>query len=69
MSPLARDSQRRAVFGIDPTAVLEIQLLTNCGIGDSTDHNIRETFHLTDRSYIIYPDLRLSTVSEPGKIP
>ena len=60
-NPLARDSQRRAVFGIDPTAVLEIQLLTNCDIGDSTDHNIRETF--------IYSGLRLPAVSEPGKIP
>ena len=31
-------------------------------------HKIRETFHFTDRSYIIYPDLRLPAVSQPGKI-
>jgi lipopolysaccharide export system ATP-binding protein len=45
--------------GIDPKAVVEIQKLvrhlTNRGIGVLiTDHNVRETLALTDRSYIIY---------------
>jgi lipopolysaccharide export system ATP-binding protein len=45
--------------GIDPKAVVEIQKLvrhlTNRGIGVLiTDHNVRETLTLTDRSYIIY---------------
>jgi lipopolysaccharide export system ATP-binding protein len=45
--------------GIDPKAVVEIQRLvrrlTNRGIGVLiTDHNVRETLALTDRSYIIY---------------
>jgi lipopolysaccharide export system ATP-binding protein len=46
--------------GIDPKAVVEIQklvrhLTTNRGIGVLiTDHNVRETLDLTDRSYIIY---------------
>jgi lipopolysaccharide export system ATP-binding protein len=45
--------------GIDPKAVIEIQRLvrrlTNRGIGVLiTDHNVRETLALTDRSYIIY---------------
>jgi len=45
--------------GIDPKAVIEIQRLvrrlTNRGIGVLiTDHNVRETLELTDRSYIIY---------------
>ncbi len=45
--------------GIDPKAVVEIQRLvrrlTNRGIGVLiTDHNVRETLDLTDRSYIIY---------------
>ena len=45
--------------GIDPKAVGEIQRLvrhlTNRGIGVLiTDHNVRETLALTDRSYIIY---------------
>jgi lipopolysaccharide export system ATP-binding protein len=45
--------------GIDPKAVTEIQKLvrhlTNRGIGVLiTDHNVRETLALTDRSYIIY---------------
>ncbi len=45
--------------GIDPIAVGEIQRLvrqlTNRGIGVLiTDHNVRETLDLTDRSYIIY---------------
>ena len=45
--------------GIDPKAVVEIQKLvrhlTNRGIGVLiTDHNVRETLDLTDRSYIIY---------------
>src|SRR5207344_1115451 len=45
--------------GIDPQAVIEIQRLvrrlTNRGIGVLiTDHNVRETLELTDRSYIIY---------------
>jgi lipopolysaccharide export system ATP-binding protein len=45
--------------GIDPKAVVEIQKLvrhlTNRGIGVLiTDHNVRETLELTDRSYIIY---------------
>jgi lipopolysaccharide export system ATP-binding protein len=45
--------------GIDPKAVLDIQTLvrhlTNRGIGVLiTDHNVRETLALTDRSYIIY---------------
>jgi lipopolysaccharide export system ATP-binding protein len=45
--------------GIDPKAVVEIQMLvrhlTNRGIGILiTDHNVRETLDLTDRSYIIY---------------
>ena len=66
MSPLARDPQRQACLGIDPTAVVEIQRLTNPGIDVL---NRPHPHHLTDRSYIIYPDLRLSTVSEPGKIP
>jgi len=44
---------------IDPKAVVEIQKLvrhlTNRGIGVLiTDHNVRETLALTDRSYIIY---------------
>ncbi len=45
--------------GIDPKAVIEIQRLvrrlTKRGIGVLiTDHNVRETLALTDRSYIIY---------------
>ena len=45
--------------GIDPKAVVEIQRLvrrlTGRGIGVLiTDHNVRETLALTDRSYIIY---------------
>jgi lipopolysaccharide export system ATP-binding protein len=45
--------------GIDPIALGDIQalvrLLTNRGIGVLiTDHNVRETLGLTDRSYIIY---------------
>jgi lipopolysaccharide export system ATP-binding protein len=45
--------------GIDPIAVGDIQglvrHLTNRGIGVLiTDHNVRETLGLTDRSYIIY---------------
>jgi lipopolysaccharide export system ATP-binding protein len=45
--------------GIDPKAVTDIQKLvrhlTNRGIGVLiTDHNVRETLTLTDRSYIIY---------------
>jgi lipopolysaccharide export system ATP-binding protein len=45
--------------GIDPKAVVEIQKLvrhlTNRGIGVLiTDHNVRETLDLTDRSYVIY---------------
>ena len=45
--------------GIDPKAVIEIQRLvrrlTTRGIGVLiTDHNVRETLALTDRSYIIY---------------
>jgi lipopolysaccharide export system ATP-binding protein len=45
--------------GIDPKAVSDIQRLvrhlTNRGIGVLiTDHNVRETLALTDRSYIIY---------------
>jgi lipopolysaccharide export system ATP-binding protein len=45
--------------GIDPKAVVEIQRLvrhlTNRGIGVLiTDHNVRETLSLTDRSYIIF---------------
>jgi lipopolysaccharide export system ATP-binding protein len=45
--------------GIDPKAVTDIQRLvrhlTNRGIGVLiTDHNVRETLALTDRSYIIY---------------
>ena len=45
--------------GIDPKAVVEIQKLvrhlTSRGIGVLiTDHNVRETLALTDRSYIIY---------------
>jgi lipopolysaccharide export system ATP-binding protein len=45
--------------GIDPKAVVEIQKLvrhlTGRGIGVLiTDHNVRETLDLTDRSYIIY---------------
>jgi lipopolysaccharide export system ATP-binding protein len=45
--------------GIDPKAVVDIQRLvrrlTNRGIGVLiTDHNVRETLDLTDRSYIIY---------------
>jgi lipopolysaccharide export system ATP-binding protein len=45
--------------GIDPKAVVEIQRLvrhlTNRGIGVLiTDHNVRETLALTDRSYIIF---------------
>jgi lipopolysaccharide export system ATP-binding protein len=45
--------------GIDPKAVVEIQRLvrhlTNRGIGVLiTDHNVRETLTLTDRSYIIF---------------
>jgi lipopolysaccharide export system ATP-binding protein len=46
--------------GIDPKAVVEIQklvrhLTTHRGIGVLiTDHNVRETLDLTDRSYIIY---------------
>ena len=45
--------------GIDPKAVVDIQRLvrhlTNRGIGVLiTDHNVRETLALTDRSYIIY---------------
>jgi len=45
--------------GIDPKAVVEIQKLvrhlTTRGIGVLiTDHNVRETLDLTDRSYIIY---------------
>jgi lipopolysaccharide export system ATP-binding protein len=45
--------------GIDPIAVGDIQSLvrhlTNRGIGVLiTDHNVRETLGLTDRSYIIY---------------
>jgi lipopolysaccharide export system ATP-binding protein len=45
--------------GIDPIAVGDIQALvrhlTNRGIGVLiTDHNVRETLDLTDRSYIIY---------------
>jgi lipopolysaccharide export system ATP-binding protein len=45
--------------GIDPKAVVEIQRLvrrlTSRGIGVLvTDHNVRETLALTDRSYIIY---------------
>jgi lipopolysaccharide export system ATP-binding protein len=45
--------------GIDPKAVVDIQKLvrhlTNRGIGVLiTDHNVRETLALTDRSYIIY---------------
>ena len=45
--------------GIDPKAVVEIQRLvrrlTTRGIGVLiTDHNVRETLALTDRSYIIY---------------
>jgi lipopolysaccharide export system ATP-binding protein len=45
--------------GIDPIAVGDIQALvrhlTNRGIGVLiTDHNVRETLGLTDRSYIIY---------------
>ena len=45
--------------GIDPKAVVEIQRLvrrlTTRGIGVLiTDHNVRETLDLTDRSYIIY---------------
>jgi lipopolysaccharide export system ATP-binding protein len=45
--------------GIDPKAVVEIQKLvrhlTSRGIGVLiTDHNVRETLELTDRSYIIY---------------
>jgi lipopolysaccharide export system ATP-binding protein len=45
--------------GIDPKAVVDIQKLvrrlTRRGIGVLiTDHNVRETLDLTDRSYIIY---------------
>jgi lipopolysaccharide export system ATP-binding protein len=45
--------------GIDPKAVVEIQRLvrrlTTRGLGVLiTDHNVRETLALTDRSYIIY---------------
>jgi lipopolysaccharide export system ATP-binding protein len=45
--------------GIDPIAVGDIQTLvrhlTNRGIGVLiTDHNVRETLGLTDRTYIIY---------------
>ena len=45
--------------GIDPKAVWDIQKLvrhlTNRGIGVLiTDHNVRETLALTDRSYVIY---------------
>ena len=45
--------------GVDPIAVGDIQQLvrhlTNRGIGVLiTDHNVRETLGLTDRSYIIY---------------
>jgi len=45
--------------GIDPIAVGDIQALvrhlTNRGIGVLiTDHNVRETLGLTDRTYIIY---------------
>jgi hypothetical protein len=66
MSPLARDSQRQACLGIDPTAVVENQRLTNPGIDVL---NRPHPHHLTDHPYIIYSDLRLSTASEPGKIP
>jgi lipopolysaccharide export system ATP-binding protein len=45
--------------GVDPLSVLDIQRiireLTQRGIGVLiTDHNVRETLALTDRSYIIY---------------
>jgi lipopolysaccharide export system ATP-binding protein len=55
--------------GIDPKAVVEIQKLvrhlTNRGIGVLiTDHNVRETLDLTDRSYIIYSG---SVLMEGGK--
>jgi lipopolysaccharide export system ATP-binding protein len=55
--------------GIDPKTVVEIQKLvrhlTNRGIGVLiTDHNVRETLDLTDRSYIIYSG---SVLMEGGK--
>jgi lipopolysaccharide export system ATP-binding protein len=45
--------------GVDPIAVGDIQALvhhlTSLGIGVLiTDHNVRETLHLTDRAYIIH---------------
>ena len=57
--------------GIDPIAVAEIQEiireLTDRGIGVLlTDHNVRDTLTVTDRSYIIYRGriLRHGTSSE-----
>ena len=45
--------------GIDPIAIEDIQhiikTLKNNGIGILiTDHNVRETLSITDRSYLIY---------------
>jgi len=56
--------------GIDPIAVSEIQRiigrLKDKGIGVLiTDHNVRETLQITDRSYIIYDgEVLLSGVSD-----
>jgi lipopolysaccharide export system ATP-binding protein len=57
--------------GIDPIAVADIQKivlqLKDKGIGILiTDHNVRETFHITDRAYIINSGkiLRAGTPSE-----
>ena len=64
MSPLARDSQRQACLGIDPTAVVEIQRLTNPGIDVL---NRPHPHHLTDHPYIIYSGLRLPRSQNPAK--
>jgi lipopolysaccharide export system ATP-binding protein len=58
--------------GIDPRAVEEIQNtvrhLTQRGIGVViTDHNVRETFNLVNRAYIIY-DGRVLIHGKPREI-
>lgn len=58
--------------GIDPIAVSDLQetviALTRIGIGVLiTDHNVRETLHITDRAYILN-DGRMLTSGTPQEI-
>src|SRR6195952_3193391 len=58
--------------GIDPIAVLDLQQiifdLKSSGIGILiTDHNVRETLHVTDRAYII-SEGRIFQTGTPGEL-